>query len=218
MNLGKILICVHFGLSLVFFSWALVLYVTRIDFSNQQQPAGQPPGELTVRIAELNRLVNQKVRPSYERWYVTRGEVTKSQGGGPAEKKWYGSALNFLRDGEAGEQNPIEQVARREDGQPIPLENVPDPASGPFLRMQKIQDKNGKNLQDRDGKDFLLRSLTFYDEEMPKLSAKILNLNGWEGDIKDAVAQELKGTLDPGKKPSGAVWDIMRLAAKEKQH
>jgi len=69
---GKILIVLHLGLSLTFATWALVLFTSRIDWTDKKGTGTQSDGELSVRMADYDRLAKSSARPADARFREAR--------------------------------------------------------------------------------------------------------------------------------------------------
>src|SRR5947209_1868639 len=76
---GKIMIFLHLGLSLMFATWALVLFTNRIDWTNKKGTATQSDGELLARMADYDRLAKSSVRPADARFREAREKVQKEE-------------------------------------------------------------------------------------------------------------------------------------------
>src|SRR5262245_4543520 len=160
--LGKILIFTHFGLSLCFATWAMVLYTNRVNWTDQKGKAGEADGELVPRMAEYDRLAKTGVRPTDARWRGARVVVAANEAARPLEQPWYKRELEFL-EREASEKNPVRQIDRGGDGNPIGLA-APDPG-GALLQMGPLKGPDGQPFKGRDGQPLVLKSMEYYDKE-----------------------------------------------------
>jgi hypothetical protein len=111
---GKLLVLLNLALSLALATWALTLYTSRIDWSDQKGKDGQRDGELRARIIEAEDGWNAVPAPAY-RWKEARAVVQAIEEGSaklayqgkevkitgrPANQKWYQEQLELLRTGE----------------------------------------------------------------------------------------------------------------------
>src|SRR5262245_57702374 len=119
---GKILVTTHVALSLIFASWAMALYLTRVDFSDNQGKAGKPDGELVARKADFERITKNDLKPLDARWRANRVELEKQEYYRPIERPWYKKQIAFLKQS-ASETNPARQLDRDANGNAIPVEN-----------------------------------------------------------------------------------------------
>jgi hypothetical protein len=162
---GKILVLTHFGLSLCFATWALVLWANRVDWSSEKGKAGKPDGELVARIAEYDRVARPGVRVADARWRAARKVVQDNEAWLPYEQAWYERELNFLRSGTVTKDTSIRQIDRGPDGNVIIL---PNPAvGGALLQIGPIRDPAGQPFKGRKGEPLDLNSLDYYDKEYP---------------------------------------------------
>src|SRR5256885_1867748 len=108
--LGKILVLLHLGLSLLFATWALVIYTSRPDWTARvsEGKGSQPDGEL---VADYKKLAAGAVRPADARFRDARDKLLKEEAGRPSERAWYTQQLEFLTS-VAKEDNPARQIER----------------------------------------------------------------------------------------------------------
>lgn len=158
---GKILVFTHFGLSLCFATWAMVLYTNRVNWTESKKP-GEPESEMTPRMAEYDRLAKTGVHPADTRWRGARVQVARNEAGRPLEQPWYDRELAFLQKN-ADEKTPVRQIDRGADGNPVVLAN-PDPG-GALLQMGPLKDVAGQPFKGRDNQPVVLKSMEYYDKE-----------------------------------------------------
>ena len=170
MMFGKILVSTHVGLSLIFATWAMVLYVTRVNYSNTPGKGATPDGELVARVAEYERLTKNDVRPLDTRWRDGRRQLEAHELYRTVERPWYDSQLEFLRTG-AKEDNPVRQLERDAAGNPVVVENPR--AGADLLKMGPPRDKEGKPLLNRAGQPLALKSLELYNREYDATQGEI---------------------------------------------
>jgi len=149
---GKILVVLHVGLSLILATWALVLFTNRMDW----------PERAPVKKKEYDGVATTGVRPADARFRAHRTQLESHEGWRPSERPWYELQLAFLGNG-ATEANPVRQVDRGPDGNPIVL---PNPAAGADLvQMGAPKDNAGQPVKGRDGQPMVLKSREFYNKE-----------------------------------------------------
>lgn len=163
---GKTLVLLHLGLSLIFATWALVLYTTRTDWTATKGKDGRPDGELVARMADYDKLARGAVRPADSRFREAREKIVKEETGRPVERAWFTLQLEFLAS-RATEANPARQIERDKDGNITVIPNAP--AGADLIKMGPPQDKDGNPMKDRDGKPLVLRSLDYYNKEYNSL-------------------------------------------------
>jgi len=167
---GKILVSTHVGLSLIFATWAMALYVTRVEYANTPGKGTSPDGELVARMAEYERLTKNDIRPLDTRWRVARKELLDHEVLRLNERPWYDSELRFLEIG-AKEDNPVRQLVRDAAGNPKIVENAR--GKGDVLEMGPLRDKEGKPMLNRAGQPLVLKSQEFYNREYDATTAEI---------------------------------------------
>lgn len=158
--LGKILVYVNLGMSLMFAAWAGMLYLNKIDWSAQKGKGLSPNGEALARIEEYDALGKNGIRPATARLRASSLKLTDSEGWRPYERDWYKQQINFLLEG-ATEAKPVQQVVRGVDGS-VTLTLDEYAKTGNILKMGPVQAK------DREGKQIKLKSAAYYDREIAR--------------------------------------------------
>jgi len=167
---GKILVTTHVALSLIFATWAMAVYTTRVDFSSTPSKGTTPDGELVARVAEYDRLTKHDMRPLDTRWRDARKQLEAHEVYRLVERSWYDKQLEFLRTG-AKEGSPVLQLDRDAAGNPKPVDNPR--GEGPLLQMVPIKDKDGNPMKTRDGQPLVLKSLEYYNREYDLVAGQI---------------------------------------------
>jgi hypothetical protein len=186
-RLGKILVFVHLGLSLLLASAAMALYFNRTDWTAQKGKDGKPDGELVGRIAEYDDLAKTGIWPAEKRLLSNREQLEANERSRPYERNWYAQQLAILRGDVAG---PIQQLARGPDGSVLFDPTFGQQGRTNILQMGPVQAK------DRDGKPLELKSLVVYAREIGRkvddLITETANLKK-EADRDAAATNQLKG-------------------------
>jgi len=190
---GKILVGTHVALSLIFATWAMAVYTTRIEFANTPGKGTSPDGELVARVTEYDRLTKHDMRPLDTRWRDARRQLEAHELYRTVERPWYDSQLEFLRTG-AKEDNPVRQLDRDAAGNAIPVDNPR--AGADLLKMGPLKDKDGNPMKNRNGQPLALRSLEVYNREYDATQGEItveLKLLQKAAERDLALTNELKG-------------------------
>jgi hypothetical protein len=131
--LGKILVLANVALSFLMLSWALALFINRIDWTaNKGKPPDQPAGQLVERQDRVKRS-NDVLDLSNGRWrealWGNDGKDKRPiRDGLPAwekrrvdDREWYALQLKAALTGPAGmgEKAVIKRVALTKEGQPV---------------------------------------------------------------------------------------------------
>jgi hypothetical protein len=169
---GKILVLVNLALSLMMAAWALALFTSRIDWSNQKGKVGKPDGELLGRQALTKEL--WAVIPQAEvRWRTARsnllaleeGKAPDYKDGRIANRAWYEAELQYLRTGAV--TGPDGKLIKRPVMLAVAFDMnrmpVPDPANFGRPKMVPATDRAGKPLN----------SLVYYNDEEKNLFVAI---------------------------------------------
>jgi hypothetical protein len=165
---GKILVCVHFVLSLILAAWALALYTNRVNWTTAKGKGLESDGELVALQAEYDKLGKGNVRPADFRWRRGRDLLVYNERRRPVERAWYVQQLEFLRSGGVTADRPIRQLVRDKEGaSTFVLDNRKFPVwTGDLLVMEPVlhlsKDKDGKPIP------WNLRALNTYAGEYKK--------------------------------------------------
>jgi len=170
---GKGLVFFNLVLSLVLGTWAMTLYTSRIDWSDQKGKDGQPDGELVRRIAQAQEGWS-RIPSAAANWEEARAILLAMENGAAklklngkeskvngrqANREWYQAELEFLRS-KATAMQPCQALVL--DDQRRLTFNDPDPLT-PRPKMLPVMDRAGKPL----------RSLASYNEEEKTLFASL---------------------------------------------
>src|SRR5262245_26860038 len=107
-TLGKILVLVNLVFSFLAFSWALTLYLNRIDYTDTPavEAQGKPAGELVARKERLKELEPVSRRPGAavraakrDLAAVEAGTTPSRLGARPANRDWYEAETDLVRHG-----------------------------------------------------------------------------------------------------------------------
>lgn len=114
---GKILVMINVAVSLLLMSLAIILFLNRVDWSDQKGKDGKPDGELVRRQALVTDLWNNIPPPEYL-WRTTRDNLVVMEEGTPAKqykdgwlahRAWYEAEIQHLLTG-ATANNPARAV------------------------------------------------------------------------------------------------------------
>lgn len=182
---GKILVLLNLVLSLVMAAFALALFTTRIDWSNQKGKDGKPDGELLGRQTQTKEL--WAVIPQAEtRWRTARtGMLALEEGKGPefkdsrtATRAWYDAELRCLQSGDIGGMKRAAMLTVVLDAV---RQTTPDDANFGRPKMAPATDRSGKVLKDLD----------FYNQEEKNL---LVAIEMERKRLEDAIKEDIKLT------------------------
>lgn len=224
---GKILVCLHTGLSFVLATWAMVLYVTRVDFTDTKGKAPQPDGELVARREAYERLMPAKMASLDGQWRANRTELEKKEEARLIERPWYDDQIEFVRtratQGGVGKvRNEVRAIERNvATGKPNYEEN---PKRGdPVMKTTPVvvQDKGGAK------QPLFLGSLKEYNDRRTALNGIIANAPpeitlALEKLKKEAVddfgyTEKLKDSEKDGKMVRGLAQQLALEAKKQER-
>jgi hypothetical protein len=148
-NLGKTLVCIHTGFSLLLCAWALAVYSNRIDWSDRAAQGERPAGVLAGKIKEVKDLMDS-LTPAEMALRTGRAQLAAKEALRAQDQVWYLTEMNHLRSG-ATANNPARAIVfLNNDGRVDP-----NPANADRPKMVPANDRFGKPL----------RSLVSYNQE-----------------------------------------------------
>ncbi len=147
-RLGKILVFVNLGISLMMAAWAIALYTTRTNWSDKS-PSGDPTvGELKLRLDRKTQLENL-LGTAQARWKASAVELARVDGLRNANLVFYKKELEHLQgvpEGQgATDRNPARRV-RLASGLLV-LANPAEPLGPPA--MENAVERGGAPLQSK---------------------------------------------------------------------
>lgn len=155
---GKILVLFNLALSLTLMTWAMMLFLNRVDWSDQKGKEGRPDGEL-VRRQEQAKNLWDLIPPAEIAWQSARRTLVDLEEGKPPQRKdgrlanraWYEAELEHLRTGAAA-NDPAREVVFDANRR-----FTPDDKNYGRPQMRQATDLAGKPLT--------LKSLAAYEQE-----------------------------------------------------
>jgi len=144
--IGKLLVILNVGLSLLMAGIAFGVYANGIDFSSNPPKGETPGGVLAGREAEVKGLV-AALGPAYGSWQAARKELLEEEDRRRGVRGWYAKELEHLRTG-ATAAAPAREI-EYDKGLPRP-----DPANPLHVQMRPAR------YRDQD-----LLSLAHYTDE-----------------------------------------------------
>jgi hypothetical protein len=149
--LGKILVLVNFGLSVMVLVWAMLLYFNHVDLSDAKGEPGKtppiPPGELKVRKDSISDALTA-LGSADASWRENRGLVLEQEADRAADRPWYAGEIKHAQSG-ADANNPTREIAF-ENG--VMLLDPVDPQKPRHVRprMKNATDDAGRPLASLD--------------------------------------------------------------------
>lgn len=186
--LGKILIFINLGISVMVAALSVGLYTNRVDWTRGGKE-GRPPGELDQREKDVRRYMSA-VGPSVKELVNNKSSLLKIETGGAPQgelalsedRAWYDQELARLRTGTT-DQNPLQKIVV--NGGVVQL----DPQTQ-RPRMAPLVDRNNNRIL----------SLTEYDAKEMQLLKEI---SDEETRLKNAsekaflLVEQMTGKIDP---------------------
>jgi hypothetical protein len=116
--LGKILVVLNFGFSLLLAIWSFTLYVNRIDWSDKpgKSDGSEPPGELARANEDLKRAWSG-VRPAEASWRSAATELAQAERERALDRVWFGQQKQHALTA-ATAANPVTMVSYAEKADP----------------------------------------------------------------------------------------------------
>ncbi len=130
--IGKTLVVVVFGLSLMMAAVGGAVLYYHVDWSNNPASADAPAGELVARIAKVKEL-QALVGPAELSWREARSSLLAQEDRRQGDQDWYYAELELLRTGDANKQ-PIRRVVYEKGSA------VPDPENPARPKMEAATD------------------------------------------------------------------------------
>jgi hypothetical protein len=177
-RLGKILVLLNLGLSVMLAAWAFNQYANGVDWTDSKSKSAPPvpTGQYAIRAAKLDELW-KGVAPNQVDWLRERGRLAQEEVDLAKERVWYDAEIRHVLDGPT-RGNPVQEVAVAAkddaaaglqkgdiilgpDGNPK-LVPVLDPSNAP-LQLQSLAEYNVEN-------DGILKAIA---EQMKKHEAQI---------------------------------------------
>jgi hypothetical protein len=160
--IGKIMVVVHFGLSVLVMALAILFYALHIDWSEgQQKGAVKVEGEMVARKARVKDQW-EKWNPAWAAWKDTRSNVLDQEAYRVADTGWYDTELRHATS-VATDMNPVREPEYANGV----LQLVPVDKTKPLHLRPKLKD-----AKDDQGKP--LANLEYYrKDEVAKLAALI---------------------------------------------
>src|SRR5260370_37818069 len=107
--LGKILVLVNFGLSVMVLVWAMLLYFNHIDLSDAKgEPNKSPPGQLKLRKDRIADAL-AALGSADASWRENRAGVLEQEADRVADRPWYEGELKHARSG-ANDNQPAREI------------------------------------------------------------------------------------------------------------
>jgi hypothetical protein len=169
--LGKILVCLHFVLSLVFFAWAAGMYTQHINWTKAKTAGSQEPGELAQREKRTDE-AKAATYAAQERWKAARVDVVAKEKRRHDDEPWLKDRRKELLTGVGGNKEAPVLGPEIRDGR-----TVDDPNAGDRPKMIPLKDRFGKDLH----------CLAYYEE---KQEAVLKDIEKQQKDYKTLVERD----------------------------
>jgi len=155
--LGKTLLFIHLGMSLVLMTIAFGLYTNRIDWTSNAAKPDQAAGLLAQRDEEYKSVTGNALRPADTRYHNQQVKLETQEQRRPGEQVWYVAEKEHLAT-KAAEGNFCRRVKRDAGQRPTP--RTPTKEDPSYLEMEKPKDLNGNDVD--------LQSLIAYERKCQK--------------------------------------------------
>ncbi len=169
--LGKILVCLHFVLSLVFLAWAAGVYTQHINWTKNKSGDSQEPGELARREKRTDE-AKAATYAAQERWKATRADVLAREKRRLDDLPWLKEHRQDLLTGIGGNKETPVLGPEIRDGR-----TVDNPNDGDHPKLIPIKDRFGKDLH----------CLAYYEE---KQAAVLQDIEKQQKDYKTLVERD----------------------------
>jgi hypothetical protein len=181
--LGKLLVCLHFVLSLVFLTWAAGVYTQHINWTKGKSADSQEPGELARREKRTDE-AKAATYAAQERWKATRADLVAIEKRRRDDQPWLDDRRKELKTGIGGNKEAAVLGPEIRDGR-----TVDDPNAGNRPKLIPIKDRFGKDLH----------CLAYYEE---KQDAVLKDIEKQQKDYKTLVDRD-KELTDQILSPKG---------------
>jgi hypothetical protein len=231
--LGKFLVFVNLAISFLVFTGALILYLTRVDYTDQEATAERPAGELVARKETLKnidpglrRSVASARDARQELEDVEAGYAAGRTNGRPADRDLYRRELQFLETGAKGQVVHDIVVAHE-----LKAENLPDwikkQADDGYqvVAIRAVQIRDAKNHEMRlafaavavkDAKDPYGEALLTRAELRDKEKDLVDKIAKAQGELARLTKEDIKLTNDIIGTPDNLEKGLRRRLADEK--
>ena len=191
-RLGKVLVLLNLGLSVVLATWAFSIYSNSIDWTNRKTPR---MGQFAIRDAKLTELW-KGVDPVETDWLRERAQLAKEEQLLAAERVWYDKEIRYVLVGPAKGQGILEVALAAQD----------DPGTG--VKKGQVRLKDGYPqlvpILDPNNAPLSLKSLREYNIEDEGILREIASLiEQHQKQIEEANALTDRIIGDPAKGKRG---------------
>jgi hypothetical protein len=174
--LGKILVLVNFGLSVMVLVWAMALYFGHIDWTDAKgEPSKSPPvppGELKVRKDRVSDAW-AALASADASWRANRADLLEQETYRVADRAWYDAELKHARSG-AGDKSPAREIALDKDKGGMVLD--PADAQNPRHKRPRLKNATDDANQPLVSLDENLRREKQQRDDLKKAEKKLADL------------------------------------------
>lgn len=197
-SFGKILVLMNLGLSFLLGTWAVSLYINRVNWTTKsgKQDAEAVVKELRERIQKLQ---SQTVTPKKE-WVEARRTLHQKESQRENNQIWFANQIELLQTGEgnlqriefvAGTSTPAMDPANPERPKMVPALDrrspLPAGAPRPPLRSLRVYNDQSKDLNDEITK--VLAEYNALAEKAKELTALLIGAKGLQERVKKEKAK-----------------------------
>jgi hypothetical protein len=172
--IGKLLIFLNLGLSMMCAVWAVGVYANRVDWSAQPAKGEEPAGKLREQQDRLEA-ARKELEIAFASWKGARDELMQAQAQRALDHDWYAQQLKHVRS-EATAANPVKYM-------------IYDPGAAGRPKEEPARDRAGKPLE----------SLAAYGTRSDSTRKELENImDAYRKNIDDDIrlTEELTGTAD----------------------